>query len=160
MDALAMLTRLYAHAAWADALMLDAMQREPREESARELAHIVAAEEVWLARISGRAPRVSLWPRPSSEQLAALIDAVHAGYRELLARQTPESLDEAVSYVNSAGRRFETPLGEILLHVAMHGQYHRGKVNLLLRQGEATPAPTDFIAFARGAPAARTPVGE
>ena len=28
---------------------------------------------------------------------------------------------------------FTTPLGEILLHVALHGQYHRGKINLLLR---------------------------
>lgn len=37
----------------------------------------------------------------------------------------------------------------------MHGQYHRGKVNLLLRQADRTPAPTDYIAFVRGVPAAR-----
>ncbi|MFQ5740386.1 MAG: DinB family protein [Acidobacteriota bacterium] len=33
-------------------------------------------------------------------------------------------------------------------------QYHRGKVNLLLRQAGHAPAATDFIAFVRGAPAA------
>ena len=36
----------------------------------------------------------------------------------------------------------------------VHGQYHRGKVNLLLRQEGMSPVPGDFIAYVRGAPAA------
>jgi hypothetical protein len=40
--------------------------------------------------------------------------------------------------------------------VVLHGQYHRGKVNLLLRQEGEQPAPTDYIAFVRGVPAAVT----
>jgi uncharacterized damage-inducible protein DinB len=43
---------------------------------------------------------------------------------------------------------------DILLQIFLHGTYHRGQVALLLRQGEATPAPTDYIAYVRGAPAA------
>jgi uncharacterized damage-inducible protein DinB len=156
MDALAQLTRLYAHAAWADARMRDAVLSAPQHDSYRELAHVVAAEEVWLARISKREARVGLWPQPSPDALATLLDAVHAGYAELLEQQTPQTLDVTVSYTNSAGRSFDTPLGEILLHVVLHGQYHRGKVNLLLRQRGAEPAPTDFIAFVRGVPAAVT----
>jgi uncharacterized damage-inducible protein DinB len=156
MDALGQLTRLYAHAAWADSLMCDAVLREPQEDSYRELAHVIAAEEAWLARITGRVPGVALWPQPTPTALATLVEQVHAGYADLLARQTPQSLDETVSYTNSAGREFDTPLGEILLHVALHGQYHRGKVNLLLRQRGATPVPTDFIGYVRGVPAAVT----
>ena len=38
--------------------------------------------------------------------------------------------------------------------MALHGQYHRGKVNLLLRQGGHAPAPVDYVAFVRGVPAA------
>jgi uncharacterized damage-inducible protein DinB len=49
-----------------------------------------------------------------------------------------------------------TPVGDILLQVALHGQYHRGKVNLLLRDAALPPAPVDFISFARGVPAATT----
>lgn len=45
---------------------------------------------------------------------------------------------------------------EQLLHVALHAQYHRGKVNVLLRHAELAPAATDYIAFIRGAPAATT----
>jgi len=59
-----------------------------------------------------------------------------------------------VTYTNSAKREFSTALGDILVHVALHGQYHRGKVNLLLRENGLEPVPADFIAFVRGAPAA------
>ena len=41
-----------------------------------------------------------------------------------------------------------------LLHVPLHGQYHRGKINLLLRQAGRQPAPTDYITFVRGVSAA------
>jgi hypothetical protein len=41
----------------------------------------------------------------------------------------------------------------------LHGQYHRGKINLLLRQSGAEPAPADYISYVRGVPAAVTPVG-
>jgi uncharacterized damage-inducible protein DinB len=80
-----------------------------------------------------------------------------AGYKRILDAATESSLDEPVDYTNSAGQRFNTPLVDILLQVALHGQYHRGKVNLLLRQAGSEPAPTDFISFARGVPAAVTP---
>ena len=58
--------------------------------------------------------------------------------------------------MNSAGQSFETPVSDMLLQVALHGQYHRGKINLLLRQAHLPPTPTDYIAFARGVPAAVT----
>jgi uncharacterized damage-inducible protein DinB len=52
-------------------------------------------------------------------------------------------------------------VGDMLLHVALHGAYHRGQIALLVRAGGSTPSPTDYIAFIRGAPAAtRTPVGD
>ena len=44
----------------------------------------------------------------------------------------------------------------MLLQVALHGQYHRGKINLMLRQAGLPPTPTDYISFARGVPAATT----
>ena len=59
-------------------------------------------------------------------------------------------------YVNSAGQSFETPVSDMLLQVFLHGQYHRGKVNLMLREGGLPPVPTDYISWARGVPAAVT----
>jgi uncharacterized damage-inducible protein DinB len=36
----------------------------------------------------------------------------------------------------------------------LHGAYHRGQIALLIRQAGAVPAPTDYVAFVRGAPTA------
>ncbi|HEU5359182.1 MAG TPA: DinB family protein, partial [Gemmatimonadales bacterium] len=60
-----------------------------------------------------------------------------------------------VTYRNSAGLEFTSTVEDILLHVALHGAYHRGQVARALREGGAVPNATDYIAFIRGAPAAR-----
>jgi len=38
---------------------------------------------------------------------------------------------------------------DILLHVAMHGQYHRGQINQLLRGAGLEPISVDYIVFVR-----------
>ena len=68
--------------------------------------------------------------------------------------RTKGKVERMVDYRNSAGISFSTSAGDILFHVMLHGQYHRGKVNLLLRQSGFPPVPTDYIAFVRGVPAA------
>jgi uncharacterized damage-inducible protein DinB len=156
MTALDHLRRLWRHAVWADLELLRALERAPEPDEAllREYAHVVAAEAVWLARLEGRGDPVPIWPTLSLREAAALGREVAAGYERHLDRLTEERLGATVRYVNSAGRTFDSEIGDILLHVALHGQYHRGKLNLLLRQGGAEPAPTDYISFVRGTPAA------
>lgn len=153
------LQRLLDHAWWADRLMFSELESRPGvpAEALRELGHIVGAGEVWLARLEGRPARVGVWPELSLVEASALADALQSGYRAYCRDRTPASLAEPVPYTNSAGRAFETPAGEILMHVALHAQYHRGKVNQLLRQAGQPPVPTDYIAFQRGVPAATTP---
>ena len=150
--------RLIAHGEWADALVLDALERLPAPPivALREFAHVLGAQEVWLARIEGRVPRTPVWPDLPLAGLAPLAAANRAGYRALLDRLTDADLARPVSYTNSAGDSFSTLLGDIMLHVAMHGQYHRGKVNVALRQAGLPPVPVDLVAFVRGSPAAVT----
>jgi len=129
-----------------------------RRDAWREYAHVLAAQELWLARLEGRDASVPVWPELSPAGCEALQGEVAAGYETYLDDLTPSGLAADVRYVNSAGAEFTTPVGDILLHVALHGQYHRGKVNLLIRQAGEEPVPTDYIGFVRGAPAARTEV--
>src|SRR5690606_1364355 len=77
------------------------------------------------------------------------------GYGALLAELGPADLEREVSYRNSAGRAFESTVVDLLMHVALHGSYHRGQIALLLREGGAEPSATDYVAFIRGAPAPR-----
>ena len=158
MDSLRTLRRMWEHAAWADALLLAALEsmQPPPEEAWREYSHILGAASVWLDRLLQRPNRVAVWPEltlPVAVTLAAELRVQYAAYLDTL---TADALDVAVPYVNSAGQSFATPAGDMLLQVMLHGQYHRGKVNLLLRQADLAPVPTDYIAFARGVPAATT----
>ena len=56
--------------------------------------------------------------------------------------------------INSAGDEFDSKLSDILLHVALHGAYHRGQVNLLIRTAGGEPSPTEGSAEPTVAPTA------
>jgi uncharacterized damage-inducible protein DinB len=150
------LRRLWEHCEWADVLLTGALARVRADGGARrELAHVLGAEETWLARLERRDARLGVWPDLLLDDLEPIMRRTHLGYRSYLGAVEHDDLARPVSYVNSAGRTFATPVADILVHVALHGQYHRGKVNLLLRRAGLEPVPVDFIAFVRGAPAAR-----
>jgi uncharacterized damage-inducible protein DinB len=147
---------LWEHTFDADARLLAAIEATEGDvpDVLREYTHLIAAEETWLARIEQRPPRTAVWPDVSLADVRALRTQTEAGYRAYLAGLRDENLSAAVPYANSAGQSFTNTVADILLHVLLHSQYHRGKVNLLLRQAGHTPAASDFIAFVRGVPAA------
>jgi uncharacterized damage-inducible protein DinB len=151
----AQLARLFDHLGWADATLARALTAPTVPSLAiREYAHIAGAEETWLSRIEHRASTAAIWPELSAAEATALCARTGETFGKLIARCNDATLDAPVKYTNSAGKSFATPLGDILTHVAMHSQYHRGKVNLLLRESGLEPAPVDFITFVRGVPAA------
>ena len=151
---------MWDHAAWADELLLSALaaMHPPPALAWREYAHVLGAESVWLDRLLRRPARYAVWPELSVAEASALAVSLRAEYSAYVAGLSTDALDERVPYVNSAGQSFETPVSDMLLQVALHGQYHRGKINLMLRQGGLPPTPTDYISFARGVPAATTQV--
>jgi uncharacterized damage-inducible protein DinB len=155
------LRRLREHLAWADDAMLDALIAAPSwpEDAAREFAHVLGSEETWLARIEGRAPRCAIWPHADADSVRQLAFDVRVGYARHLDTLIEADLLRTVTYTNTAGISFETPVRDILHQVFLHAQYHRGKINLLLRQAGLTPVPVDYIAYVRGFPTAVTRVG-
>jgi uncharacterized damage-inducible protein DinB len=160
MTALEQIQRLWKHAVWADAAILSALERPEQSpaDAVREFSHVLGAEETWLARLEGRPATLAIWPELARTELASAARRIQDGYGAYLAALRDEDVERPVSYTNTKGHPFETPIGDILLHVALHGQYHRGKINLLLRQANAGPSPVDFISFVRGVPAAVTSV--
>lgn len=159
MNAIDQIRRLWEHAVWADGELVNALAGTSAPPPAvRELAHVLGASEVWLSRLEQRASRCAVWPDLGIPEIRDLRLAVERGYARYLASIGDRDLARTVAYTNSAGQSFATPIGDILLHVVLHAQYHRGKINLMLRGADLAPAPCDFIAFARGVPAAVTPV--
>lgn len=150
------LHRLFEHLEWADARVLCALRERPGSDlRALDLyAHVLGAEHVWLARLLRAPARVPVWPALTLEGCAGLASETQAGYRALIASLGATELAREIVYTNSAGHAFRSTVEDILLHVALHGSYHRGQVALLMRASGGEPASTDFIAFVRGAQAA------
>jgi uncharacterized damage-inducible protein DinB len=158
MHALHTMRRLWEHAAWADRLLLGTLLRlDPCPNIVwREYAHVLGAESVWLDRLKRRTMRHRVWPELEQAEAAALAETLRLEYVSFIEGLSSDTLDARVPYVNSAGLAFETPVEDILLQVFLHGQYHRGKINRMLREFEEEPTPTDYISFVRGVPAATT----
>ena len=158
MDVREAFRRMWDHAAWADELLLSELEvmQPPPALAWREYAHVLGAESVWLDRLLQRPQRHPVWPELTVGEAKSLAVSLRAEYAAYVAGLSADALDTRVAYVNSAGQSFATPVSDMLLQVALHGQYHRGKINLLLRQAHLPPTPPDYISFARGVPAAVT----
>lgn len=73
------------------------------------------------------------------------VDAWYSGYTRGL---SPEDLEEPVSFVFTSGKAARMRRGEIILHVCLHGTYHRGNAAALLLSKGLTPGPdtlTDYL---------------
>ena len=156
----AAIAKLFAYSRWASERALASVAELDPTEFARPvggsfgsvhgtLVHLYGADWVWLERWQGRSPRAL----PTGQD-ASTLDALARMWREVQQKQmdfveslAPERLPRPLTYVNFKGDTFTYPLGEILIHVANHGTYHRGQVATLLRQLGKTPASTDYLRY-------------
>ncbi len=148
--------KVFQHLAWADARVLESL-RAAHSVLKRDqdlYAHILGSEHVWLSRINGAAPKFAVWPTLALDECERLAADNGAAFQKLASDLTSERMGRAITYRNSAGDEYTSTLEDILTHVALHGAYHRGQIAASVRGAGDTPIPTDYIAFARGAPAA------
>ena len=149
-------SKLFKHVAWADARVLQSL-RAAHSVLKKDLdlySHILGAEHVWLSRIKGVPAKVAVWPTLTLDEAERLAGENVAAFEGVVSHLTEESRATPITYRNSAGDQFTSTLEDILTHVCLHGAYHRGQIAASLRAAGDVPSPTDYIAFARGAPAA------
>jgi uncharacterized damage-inducible protein DinB len=115
------------------------------------LTHILGAEWIWLERWKGISPTKGLDEGEFKDVLALrtrfkLIEAHRDAWFESLKER---QVGETIAYKNLAGLPFESPLWQMVQHVANHSSYHRGQVINQLRALGAKPVATDMIAWDR-----------
>ena len=148
--------KLYEHVAWADTRVLQSL-RAAHTVLKKDLdlyAHILGSEHVWLSRIKGMPAQVAVWPSLTLDEAERLAAENAAAFNKVISELTEESRQTPITYRNSAGEQFTSTLEDILTHVSLHAAYHRGQIAVSIRAAGDVPSPTDYIAFARGAPAA------
>jgi uncharacterized damage-inducible protein DinB len=148
--------KLYKHVAWADALVLQSLRAAHAvlKKDQDLYSHILGSEHVWLSRIKGTTAQVAVWPSLTLDEAERLAGQNMAAFNDVISELTEEGRETPVTYRNSAGEQFTSTLEDILTHVSLHGAYHRGQIAASIRAAGDVPSPTDYIAFARGAPAA------
>jgi uncharacterized damage-inducible protein DinB len=147
---------------WANRRLLEAAAALPPEEWSRDfgtadgsvggtLAHIFAAERIWLARVQRR-PFEGPFITESDLQMNTLErewPQVEEAWRAWVGSLRDEDTGAAVAYADLRGRQWQQPLWQIVFHVVNHSTHHRGQVSGFLRAIGHKPPPLDFIAFVR-----------
>ncbi|MGC4006402.1 MAG: DinB family protein [Pirellulales bacterium] len=143
------LSRMYRYVAWADRRTLDALRATPaaQAEALPLLAHLLAAEHVWLARLTGRDPRHAVWPTLDLDACDGLATENAAGFAAFVESLAEERPTDMVRYRSSQGHEFVSSVLDILTHVITHGPYHRGQIARIIGRHGGTPISTDFILF-------------
>jgi uncharacterized damage-inducible protein DinB len=143
--------RLLAFEGWANARLYAAVKHLPPENNKRALtllAHIANGMRVWYERIAQINATAEPWRDLTLEEtgteLKQYLDALSA-----IVRDRRKQLHQLISYRNTKGQPFETPLIDILQHLSFHSHYHRGQINSAIREAGASPVDVDFITFQR-----------
>jgi uncharacterized damage-inducible protein DinB len=113
------------------------------------VAHLVGSGRLWLDRLDSRAPTTEVWPSLTLDQCETGFRELESAWSSYLESLEEKNLARAIAYTNSKGERWESTVRDVLLHVVLHGSYHRGQIAMLLRQSGQAPAYTDFIEATR-----------
>lgn len=146
-DLLSYFHRLLAYDDWANREVLAALGKleAPPAKSVKLLAHIVAAERLWLARMRQEHQPLPVWPDFTVRESGNEIAQLPGQWGEFLEGLTRSGLAADVSYKNSKGESWTNSVQDILMHVVMHSAYHRGQIALDMRTAGHQPVYTDFI---------------
>lgn len=136
---------------WANRETLQSAQAASRlpDRAGAILAHIVAAEWLWLGRLGRPAPAIEVWPTLSLGDCERLLGELATAWRAYLTSLGPDFLTASIQYTNSKGEGWTNSVVDVLTHVVIHASHHRGQVATLLREAGETPAYVDYIECVR-----------
>lgn len=145
------LQRLVAHMRWADERVLTQLQgaEEPLE-PLKFYAHILAAERLWYLRLHEENwTAIPVWPDYDLAQCEKLARENWNLYEKFVTELCDEDCERRVTYRNSQNVSYTNTVGDILLHLMIHGSHHRGQIAHAMRRHGDTPPLVDYIVFVR-----------
>ena len=129
---------------WANREVLKSLSASAPTSALKRMAHIAAAEGLWLDRIAGKTTG-AVWPDQDLEKIGEAVAAVESRWRELMQEVDEPGLARKVQYKNSKGEPWVSSVADVVQHVVFHSAYHRGQIASDLRAAGKEPAYTDFI---------------
>ncbi len=147
MDLLAHYKQLVSYDGWANLEMIASFRAAGSvpERPLKLMAHIIAAQYLWRARMLAEEAPFAVWPDLSLQECDQEARKLPGLWRQYLAGASPQSLEVTIPYKNSKGESYRSAVRDILTHVFTHSAYHRGQIASDMRQAGHVPAYTDFI---------------
>ena len=151
-------SQLIATKRWADRGLYAAVARNLPQLSSEEasimlriLDHIHAVDRIFQHHLQGlphafKAARSETMP--TLQTLAQGSREVDDWYSSYVRGLASSDFEQPIDFVFTSGKQARMRRGEILLHVCMHGTYHRGNAGAVLQLKGLTPsrdAITDFL---------------
>jgi uncharacterized damage-inducible protein DinB len=109
-------------------------------------SHMLLAHNTWNLRLLNKPGLSDFWSVMGLEEFILLNKETTLTSIDIIQKT---DLDSICEYKNSKGVSFKNTIAEILFHIINHGNYHRGQVNLLLREQGKEPFINDYIAYKR-----------
>lgn len=134
---------------------LDRLSDENMSIMLRILDHMHVVDRIFQHHLQGL-PHTFQAPRsetlPELHALANSVREVDDWYASYVGRLAENDFEQPVDFVFTSGKRACMRRGEIILHVCLHGTYHRGNAGAVLQLKGITPsrdAITDFLEDAK-----------
>ena len=127
--------------------LLDTLRASPHvsDRTMAIFAHLLAAKNVWMARLSGSPMNTPIWPTLNFSRCEALIEENRRAYRDYLRDTSESGLMGRIQYQNSKGAEFTNRVRDVLMHVLIHSGYHRGQIAQSMRKEGDDPINTGYI---------------
>jgi uncharacterized damage-inducible protein DinB len=137
--------RLFTYDHWANQEVIRRLQEAAPPRTLKFIAHVLAAERLWLERLQGQNQTLPVWPDLTPAQCQAQADELSMLWRKYLDERAGTKFSLSIQYQNTKGEPWSSRECDILMHVIMHSAYHRGQIAADMRSAGLNPANTDFI---------------
>lgn len=133
----------------------DRLTREEGSIMLRILDHIHVVDRIFQHHLRGlphgfQAPRSETVP--DLQALAGSTREIDDWYSAYVASLPESDFEQPVDFVFTSGKPARMRRGEIILHVCLHGTYHRGNAGAVLQLKGITPSRDSITDFLEDAP--------
>lgn len=127
------------------------LQSRPAEGPEKLMAHLLSAEQIWLARCKVISTEgFNVWPKANSVSFDSMISNNYTQWTAFLSDLPENSFENVIKYHNQAGEAFENKLSDIIAHVINHGTHTRAQIGQQLKMSENDKLPiTDYTYYLR-----------
>src|SRR5215469_15231320 len=155
MEQVSTLERIFSYKAKANDEMLAAMRQFAEASPAKEIAvrvlsHAYAVDRIFAANLR-RAEHGYTSPNPSQapslDDLSAAIKSSDRWYLDYVSGLDEAQLAERIDFTFTDGLPGRMSREEMLMHVTVHGEYHRGQISLIMMENSITPPGDGFTSF-------------